>query len=83
MFLVLASYTVLLVVINCEAQTSSNLLPLSVNVDDLSDAEINDRIYGSKLTIVVEQMQCLTIWLLKACLLGLYYRLTSVNVITS
>lgn len=59
-------------------QTSSNLIPPGEDVSRYSSTEINDRIYGSKLVLVVEQMQILTIWLVKACLLIMYNRMTHV-----
>lgn len=34
------------------------------------------RSYGSKLSIVSEQMHIVTIWTLKACILLMYFRLT-------
>jgi hypothetical protein len=72
----MAPYTVLLVVINIIAHTSSNLLEPGTNLAVMSQTERVQRIYGSKLILVVEQMQLLTIWLVKACLIILYYRLT-------
>lgn len=72
----LVPYTALLVTMNIVANTNSNLIPPGVDVDDFSQQDINDRIYGSKLVVVVEQMQCITIWSLKSCLVFLYYRLT-------
>ena len=60
------------------AKTSSNLIPPGDDVSKYSQAEIRDRIYGSKLVLVVEQMQLLTIWLVKACLLIMYNRMTMV-----
>ena len=35
-----------------------------------------DTIASSKMVLVVEQMQCITVWLVKACLLIMYHRLT-------
>lgn len=58
--------------------TSSNLMPPGEDVSQYSQAEINDRILGSKLVLVVEQMQIATIWLVKACLLIMYFRMTAV-----
>lgn len=55
-----------------------NLIPPGDDVSKYSDAEIKMRIYGSKLVLVVEQMQLLTIWLVKACLLIMYNRMTMV-----
>ncbi|PWY75203.1 UbiD family decarboxylase [Aspergillus sclerotioniger CBS 115572] len=45
--------------------------------DDIDPASIPDRITGSKLVIVVEQMWLATIWGCKACLLLLYSTMTS------
>jgi hypothetical protein len=79
MVVTLAPYTVLLVVINIVAHTSSNLLGPGTNVETMSQSDKDERIYGSKLVLTVEQMQLMTIWLVKACLLILYYRLTYVQ----
>ena len=59
-------------------KTSSNLIPPEDDVSQYSQEEIRSRIYGSKLVLVVEQMQLLTIWLIKACLLIMYNRMTMV-----
>lgn len=72
----LVPYTALLVTMNIVANTNSNLIPPGIDVNEFSQQDINDRIYGSKLVVVVEQMQCITIWSLKGCLVFLYYRLT-------
>ncbi|KAF1944088.1 hypothetical protein EJ02DRAFT_442831 [Clathrospora elynae] len=74
----MATDTVLIVVMNKIVKTSSNLIPPGDNVSSYSEAEIQSRIYGSKLVLVVEQMQLLTIWLIKACLLIMYNRMTLV-----
>jgi hypothetical protein len=55
-----------------------NLIPPGDDVSQYSETEINMRIYGSKLVLVAEQMQLLTIWLVKACLLIMYNRMTLV-----
>lgn len=59
-------------------RTSSNLLEPGEDISRFSQEEIESRIYGSKLVLVVEQMQILTIWLIKACLLIMYTRMTHV-----
>lgn len=59
-------------------QTSSNLIEPGEDITKFSKAEIETRVYGSKLVMVVEQMQILTIWLIKACLLIMYGRMTTV-----
>lgn len=48
------------------------------DVSQFSKAEIEDRVYGSKLVLVIEQMQICTIWLVKTCLLIMYNRMTMV-----
>lgn len=58
--------------------TSSNLIPPGEDVSQYSQAEINARVIGSKYVLVVEQMQIATIWLVKACLLIMYFRMTAV-----
>jgi hypothetical protein len=58
--------------------TSSNLIEPGEDISKFSAAEIDGRVYGSKLVLVVEQMQILTIWLIKACLLIMYRRMTLV-----
>lgn len=78
MILTLVFYTVLIVSLNVVANTDSNLLPPGY-LDDhtLTPADIMRRTYGSKWVLVVEQCQCATIWLLKACLLLMYSRFTA------
>lgn len=60
---------------NIVSKTSSNLIdpndPTPLDADNIAE-----RKFGSKMVLVVEQMQCITIWLVKACLLIMYYRLT-------
>jgi hypothetical protein len=58
--------------------TSSNLIEPGVDISTFSSEEIKRRIQGSKLVLVVEQMQIATIWLIKACLLIMYKRMTTV-----
>lgn len=58
--------------------TSSNLIPPGEDVGQYSQAEIDARVLGSKFVLVVEQMQIATIWLVKACLLIMYFRMTAV-----
>lgn len=69
-------YTVLIVMCNIEAKSQSNLLPPGFDVNSLTTQEIQDREYGSKIVVVVEQMQIAVIWACKATLLILYDRLT-------
>jgi hypothetical protein len=76
MLFAIVPYTALLVTINIVANTNSNLILPGEDVNTFSPQEIADRVYGSKLVLVVEQMQCITVWLLKGCFCFLYYRLT-------
>lgn len=70
--------TVLLVCMSKVVTTSSNLIPPGDDVSQYSQAEISARVTGSKYVLVVEQMQIATIWLVKACLLIMYFRMTAV-----
>lgn len=72
----ICSYTTLIVTINIVAFTESNLLPPGFDLDSLTTDDISERRFGSKLVLVVEQCQCVTVWAVKACLLIMYYRLT-------
>ncbi|KAF2186331.1 hypothetical protein K469DRAFT_706991 [Zopfia rhizophila CBS 207.26] len=69
-------YVVLVVMANIEAKSQSNLLPPGFDIHELTPKEISGREYGSKIVVVVEQMQIAVIWACKACLLILYHRLT-------
>lgn len=75
MILAMITDTVLIVGMNIVSKTSSNLIdpndPTPLDADNIAE-----RKFGSKMVLVVEQMQCITIWLVKACLLIMYYRLT-------
>ena len=62
---------------NVIVRTNSNLIDPD-NPIELTPDVIAERVYGSKMVLVVEQMQCVTIWTIKACLLIMYSRLTSV-----
>lgn len=73
-----ATDTVLNVIMSLIVKTSSNLIPPDDDVSKYSPEEIKDRVFGSKLVLVVEQMQILTIWLVKTCLLVMYNRMTMV-----
>lgn len=70
--------TILMVYMSKIVDTSSNLIPPGEDVSQYSEAEIKSRITGSKYVLVVEQMQIVTIWLVKACLLIMYFRMTTV-----
>jgi hypothetical protein len=73
---VTACYTVLIVVSDIGAKAHSNLFPPGFDVGSLTAQEVQDREHGSKMVVVIEQMQIAVIWACKACLLFLYYRLT-------
>ncbi|KAF2096728.1 hypothetical protein NA57DRAFT_21491, partial [Rhizodiscina lignyota] len=72
----ICTYTALVVIMNIVADKSSNLIPPGVDVNTFTPQEISDRVLGSKLVLVVEQMQCFTIWTMKTTLLIMYYRVT-------
>ncbi|KAH0395586.1 hypothetical protein KCU89_g10176, partial [Aureobasidium melanogenum] len=55
-------YTTLIVTINIVAKSDSNLLPPGFDVNSLTPGQIHDRSYGSKLVLVVEQCQIMTVW---------------------
>lgn len=57
------------------AVSGSNYMPAEV-VDSLTPEGIAGAVYGSKLTLVMEMCTLATEWLVKACLLLLYHRLT-------
>lgn len=67
--------TVLMVSINIVATTSSNLIDPN-DTTPLTADNIKSREFGSKMVLVVEQMQILTTWTVKFCLLLMYNRLT-------
>ncbi|KAK7924085.1 hypothetical protein PG985_006139 [Apiospora marii] len=75
MLLAMVTDTILIAAINIVANTSSNLID-PTDPAPLTSASIAEREYGSKMVLVVEQMQIVTIWLMKACLLIMYSRLT-------
>jgi hypothetical protein len=69
------TYTVVIVGINIESNTGSNL----INPDDhvvLTPQELRRRTLGSKMSVVVELTQTITVWTVKTCFLIMYHRLT-------
>lgn len=70
--------TVLMVGMTIVSRTNSNLIDPDAHVI-LTPHEIKEREYGSKMVLVVEQMQMITVWTTKACLLLMYNRLTFVS----
>lgn len=79
MIAVLCFYTTLIATINIIRSTSSNLLPKNFDVSSLTHEDVSERQFGSRLVLVVEQCQCVTIWGAKACLLIMYLRLTTMR----
>ncbi|KAK7419755.1 hypothetical protein QQX98_003127 [Neonectria punicea] len=77
MLFTLVTYTVLLVVVKVLTYTPTNLINPDGDHVTLDAESIKDRQYGSKLVIVTEQMQMITLWSVKACLLIMYSRLTT------
>jgi hypothetical protein len=76
--LTMATDTVLTVIMHKIVVTNSNLIPPGDDVASYTEEEIQSRVLGSKLVLVSEQMQLVTIWLVKACLLIMYNRMTLV-----
>ncbi|KAI1848303.1 hypothetical protein JX265_013829 [Neoarthrinium moseri] len=75
MLVAMVTDTVLIACMNILGTTNTNLIdPNDTTV--LTPESIVERTYGSKLVLVVEQMQIITVWLIKACLLIMYGRLT-------
>ena len=71
-------YTSLLIVINIQTYTPTNLINPADNIV-LTPEDIKKREYGSKLVLVTEHLQMIVIWSVKGCLLILYSRLTYVG----
>lgn len=79
MMLVLCFYTTLTVTLNIVEHTSSNLLPPGYDIAHMTKQDIAERTLGSKLILVVENCQIVTVWGAKTCLLIMYLRLTSLR----
>ncbi|EXU98679.1 hypothetical protein X797_008153 [Metarhizium robertsii] len=75
MVMAMCTDTVLIIATNMIATTNSNLIDPN-HPASLSPEDIRQRQFGSKMVLLAEQMQCVTIWLVKACLLLMYHRLT-------
>jgi hypothetical protein len=76
MILAMVTDGILIASINIVSKSSSNLIDPNDHTE-LTPDNIKERVFGSKMVLVAEQMQCITIWLVKACLLLMYHRLTS------
>ncbi|KAF2488307.1 hypothetical protein BU16DRAFT_230397 [Lophium mytilinum] len=74
--LAMVTDTLLMAFMHIVLVTSSNLIAPGDDISSFTPEEIRSRIYGSKLVLVVEQMQIITVWLIKACLLIMYNRMT-------
>ncbi|PYH41081.1 uncharacterized protein BP01DRAFT_408423 [Aspergillus saccharolyticus JOP 1030-1] len=68
-------YILLTVFLILVAHHGTNEIPMD-QIDSIDPATVPDRILGSKMVIVVEQMWLGTIWGCKACLLLLYSTMT-------
>jgi len=79
MMVILCFYTVVIVTINIVEHTSSNLLPPGYDIAHMTKQDIAERTLGSKLILVVENCQIMTIWGAKTCLLIMYLRLTTLR----
>lgn len=75
--LAMSTMTVVMATMHVIVKTSSNLIAPGEDVSKFTQQDIDSRILGSKLVLVTEQMQLATIWLVKACLLLMYSRMTS------
>ncbi|KAF2711949.1 hypothetical protein K504DRAFT_521231 [Pleomassaria siparia CBS 279.74] len=68
--------TVLMVLMHYVVNVGTNNLPPDQDYAKLSAREIRDRVFGSKLVMITDQMQIATAWTLKICMLLLYNRMT-------
>lgn len=57
----LCTYTTLIVTINIVANASTNLLPVGFDASTLTAQDKQKREFGSKLVLVVEECQILTV----------------------
>ncbi|KND87527.1 hypothetical protein TOPH_07866 [Tolypocladium ophioglossoides CBS 100239] len=77
MVLAFGFYTNLTIWVNVqEKHPHTNILP-PTGTAGMTDAEINDRVYGSKITFVIEESMVMTQFLCKICMCLLYFKLTS------
>jgi hypothetical protein len=76
--LAMATHTVFIYFLLVVDNTPNNLIDPNNPEDNVAftPENIQERIRGSKAIFVVEQMQCCTIWIIKACILLMYYRIT-------
>ncbi|KFY32739.1 hypothetical protein V495_08777 [Pseudogymnoascus sp. VKM F-4514 (FW-929)] len=77
MALTFAFYTNVIVLVNVQTQhPRTNILP-PTGTAGMSQAEINDRIYGAKITFTIEESMIMTQWGCKVCMCLLYHKLTT------
>ena len=70
-------YTSLLVLIQISARYATNLMDPKDYDEVLADpTQVNDRIFGSKIVIGLEQCMLFSTWGVKTCMLILYWRIT-------
>lgn len=69
------TFTGVIVTTNQVATNGSNYLPPGA-AELLTEPEIVSAIWGSKMTFVLEEFTLSTTWLIKACMLLMYGRLT-------
>ncbi|KAE8137953.1 hypothetical protein BDV38DRAFT_270974 [Aspergillus pseudotamarii] len=75
MVVILFTFTGVVVCANETAQHGSNYIPLEKALS-LTEEEHDDAVYGSKMTFILEHFTLVSLWLVKACLLIIYNRLT-------
>lgn len=61
MLFVLCAYTTVIVTINIVADAETNLFPPGFDINSLTTQDKEDREFGSKLVLVVEQCQIATV----------------------
>lgn len=71
-----AFYTNLIIWVNIqEKHPKTNILP-PTGTAGMSDAEIQDRIYGAKITFTIEESMVVLQFLCKLCMCFMYLKLT-------
>ncbi|OCK93152.1 uncharacterized protein K441DRAFT_661911 [Cenococcum geophilum 1.58] len=75
MLFIIFTFTGDVVSVNQVAVNGSNYLPPG-EAEKLSTEEVKAAVWGSKMTVALEEFQLTTTWLVKACLLLMYSRLT-------
>ncbi len=75
MVLTVVSFTGVVVSSNQVATNGSNYVPDGV-VETWTPQQVDKAIWGSKMLLALEEFMLATLWLVKACLLILYSRMT-------